>query len=233
MSLLRRTNQSMRRTQSRADRNEFHLAPCDMATKPFSATRALVVGGGIIVVFLGSIWRTYPNPLTINPESPNFNSTGQSRLCIGLATALPDNVYSNQHPDFLDTITDSFAAQAREETPECIVKPGSAQEVSVALSIIKGESDANRTARFAVRSRGHRPGRGHSSIMGGVLIDLGRINEVTISYDQRYATIGSGARWGQVYTKLDNMNLSIAGGRNSDVGVGGLALGGKSISCFP
>jgi hypothetical protein len=37
-----------------------------------------------------------------------------------------------------------------------------------------------------------------------------------------------GARWEDVYLKLDAMNLAVSGGRVNDVGVGGLTLGGRS-----
>ena len=60
-----------------------------------------------------------------------------------------------------------------------------------------------------------------------MLIDLARINEVTVSQHQGSAVIGRGARWGHVYRQLNNHGLTVAGGRNSDVGVGGLALGDK------
>ena len=59
-----------------------------------------------------------------------------------------------------------------------------------------------------------------------MVIDLSRINEVSVSKDQTTTTIGAGARWIQVSEKLDPMGLAVAGGRSANVGVGGLVLGG-------
>lgn len=43
--------------------------------------------------------------------------------------------------------------------------------------------------------------------------------------------VGVGASWGAVYTYLDQLHLSVSGGRAAGVGVGGLTLGG-GISYF-
>lgn len=45
------------------------------------------------------------------------------------------------------------------------------------------------------------------------------------------ASIGPGNRWGQVYDRLDPLNITVLGGRVADVGVGGLLLSG-GISFF-
>lgn len=67
---------------------------------------------------------------------------------------------------------------------------------------------------------------GASNIQDGVTIDLGLLNQVNVSKDQKITSVGGGARWEDVYLKLDAMNLAVAGGRVADVGVGGLTLGG-------
>ena len=70
---------------------------------------------------------------------------------------------------------------------------------------------------------------GAANIQDGVTIDLGLMNDVTVSRDNAITSVGSGARWQDVYLKLDAMNLSVAGGRVYDVGVGGLLLGGEIL----
>lgn len=40
------------------------------------------------------------------------------------------------------------------------------------------------------------------------------------------ASIGTGARWGDVYTTLEAEGAMVTGGRVSHVGIGGLLLGG-------
>lgn len=71
---------------------------------------------------------------------------------------------------------------------------------------------------------------GAANIQNGVTIDLSAMNTVTVSDDQQIASVGAGARWQDVYLKLDAMNLAVSGGRVNDVGVAGLTLGGTCYS---
>jgi FAD/FMN-containing dehydrogenase len=81
--------------------------------------------------------------------------------------------------------------------------------------------------KFATRSGGHSPNPGWSSIgEPGILIDLQKLNAISVSADKKVATIGPGQRWGEVYKTLDPYELSVVGGRIPQVGVGGLILGG-------
>lgn len=81
--------------------------------------------------------------------------------------------------------------------------------------------------KFAVRGGGHMWWTEASNIQDGVTIDLGSLKQVEISTDRKITSVGGGARWEDVYLKLDAMNLAVVGGRVADVGVGGLTLGGK------
>ena len=56
---------------------------------------------------------------------------------------------------------------------------------------------------------------GAANIEDGVTIDLSAINQVTVSSDRLTASIGPGARWEDVYLKLDAMSLAVSGGRAS------------------
>ena len=67
---------------------------------------------------------------------------------------------------------------------------------------------------------------GAANIEGGITIDLSAINQVSVSGDHTVTSVGGGARWQDVYLKLDAMNLAVSGGRVSEVGVGGLITGG-------
>jgi FAD/FMN-containing dehydrogenase len=80
---------------------------------------------------------------------------------------------------------------------------------------------------FAVRSGGHSPNPGASSIGSqGVLIDLQLLNGVSLSDDGMIASVGPGSRWGDVMTALDSREAVVVGGRLPSIGVGGLLLGG-------
>ncbi|ROV95990.1 hypothetical protein VMCG_07956 [Cytospora schulzeri] len=87
------------------------------------------------------------------------------------------------------------------------------------------------SCHFAVRSGGHMGFAGAANIANGVTIDLGALNSVEVTEDRTMASVGVGATWGQVYSHLEPLGLSVAGGRSAPVGVGGLTLGG-GISYF-
>jgi FAD/FMN-containing dehydrogenase len=82
--------------------------------------------------------------------------------------------------------------------------------------------------QYAVRGGGHGNHAGVSSIQDGLLIDLGRLNAVTVSDDESTAMIGAGSRWKEVYAVLEERGLLVVGGRSETVGVAGFTLGG----CF-
>lgn len=52
-----------------------------------------------------------------------------------------------------------------------------------------------------------------------------------VEVDGSGVKVGAGARWLSVYKALEPLGLAVAGGRNGNVGVGGLLLGG-GISHF-
>jgi FAD/FMN-containing dehydrogenase len=114
-----------------------------------------------------------------------------------------------------------WAQQQRETIPSCRVVPASAEEVAKAVKILTSGS-----CQFSIRSGGHSTIAGASNIEDGVTIDLSGMNRVDVSEDKATAYVGPGARWGNVYSQLEPNNLAVVGGRVSDVGVGGLVLGG-------
>jgi FAD/FMN-containing dehydrogenase len=119
-----------------------------------------------------------------------------------------------------------WSAQQETQVPACRVVPTCAEDVSTTLSILKAQN-----CQFAVKSGGHASFAGASNIDSAIAIDLLNLTSFTISSDRKQVSVGTGLRWGQVYLKLDAVGLSVIGGRNSDIGVGGLTLGG-GISYF-
>ena len=121
--------------------------------------------------------------------------------------------------------------------PVYVVRPCDVQQLCTAVTILKYEYDERRKQAggenaeglFAIRSGGHSPNSGAASIKGGVVINLSLFCEVTPSEDGSSVVIGAGAKWMDVSRVLDEKGLSVVGGRNSAVGVGGLTLGGKLL----
>lgn len=82
--------------------------------------------------------------------------------------------------------------------------------------------------KFAIRSGGHSPNPGSSSIGStGVLVDLQRMNQIVLSSDKTVASLGAGGRWGEVIKTLDSQGATVIGARGPDIGVAGVILGGK------
>ncbi|PVH71073.1 FAD binding domain-containing protein [Cadophora sp. DSE1049] len=142
-------------------------------------------------------------------------------VCLALVASLGDAAFYNPSsslPGFRQTF---FTSLQSELIPACIVTPTSAQHVAQAVSIINKHS-----CIFAVKSGGHSSVPGASNAPGGVTIDLSGIDDTDVSEDLGSVRIGTGNRWAGVYRKLELLNRTVAGGRNSDVGVGGFVLGG-------
>lgn len=161
----------------------------------------------------------------------NWDST----TCAKLAEALHDIVYPPGSTVFKASLQSYYSLQEQELIPRCIVKPQNPDQVSTAIRILKDQFDtqartpSGEPLHFAIRSGGHGL-EAVANIQNGIVLDLSDLSEVTVAEDEQTTVIGTGAHWGDVSSVLDQKNLAVAGGRNSNVGVGGLILGGKSTS---
>lgn len=105
--------------------------------------------------------------------------------------------------------------------PTCIIQPSSAEDLSSFIkTLVQGECP------FAIKSGGHNPWPGVNDINDGVVVDLSNINEVSLSYDRTSVKLGAGGKWGDVYRALEPQGMMVPGARASDVGIGGMVLGG-------
>ncbi|KAK0120328.1 hypothetical protein ONS95_011734 [Cadophora gregata] len=149
------------------------------------------------------------------------NDSDCHNVGLALVASLGDAAFYNPSsslPGFRQTF---FTSLQSELIPACIVTPTTAQQAAKAISIINQHS-----CIFAVKSGGHSSVPGASNAPGGVTIDLSGINDIDVSEDLESVRIGTGNRWASVYRKLEPLSRTVAGGRNSDVGVGGFVLGG-------
>ena len=108
-------------------------------------------------------------------------------------------------------------ARFRDVRPAGIVRCRTAADVAEALTFARGSR-----LEVAVRSGGHCFAGGSST--RGVLVDVGPMNGVSLAGE--IATVGAGARLGEIYDALAGDGRTIAGGCGPTVGIAGLALGG-------
>ncbi|KAI1654038.1 putative FAD-binding oxidoreductase [Daldinia decipiens] len=142
--------------------------------------------------------------------------------------AVCDHIKTQLNNETVQPTTDTYEALSTENwsqtvwaKPSCIIQPSNAEELSYVVSTV-----VDWKVNFAIRSGGHSVVPGAANINRGVLIDLVNFNSVDYDADKKVAVVGSGLRWKEVYTSLDQYNVTVAGGRVLDVGVGGLTLGG-------
>ena len=108
--------------------------------------------------------------------------------------------------------------------PALVVRPRRPEEVAAALA-----DAARNELAVSVRSGGHSP-VGHSTNTGGMVIDLTHLDSVEVlDAERRLVRVGGGATWGRVAAALDPHGWAITAGDTSNVGVGGLTLGGGSV----
>src|SRR5512132_3580204 len=143
----------------------------------------------------------------MRPELPDWASL---RRRIDGDVALPGSPVSQASPP-------PFNARFRHARPSVIVSCASPQDVAEAIWFARRHG-----LELATRAGGH-SFAGHSSTRG-VLVDVSPMRSVTVAGG--VATVGAGARLGEVYEALQDQDLTIPGGTCPSVGVAGLTLGG-------
>lgn len=123
----------------------------------------------------------------------------------------------------------SYWSNLAQLSPSCIVQPIKAEDVSIAVKTLV-KANGRTPCRFAVRGGGHTPWGGSSNIQNGVTIDLSLMNTVEYNGQKSTASIGPGTKWVDVYRVLDQLGVSVPGGRAGSVGVAGLTLGGEDTA---
>lgn len=156
--------------------------------------------------------------------------TDQNFQCSRVAEAVGASkvVYPNDEA-YRRSIASYWGPRPREVQPGCVVLAQSSQDVATAIATVTNSRTRAGFCLFAVRSGGHNPWPDHANIGGGqgVTIDLTAMNSVSLSQNGTIASVGPGARWGDVYEILGRQGRAIVGGRDGRVGVGGLTTGGN------
>ena len=164
----------------------------------------------------GSSPTKQPSPQASSQPSPQATpgSADWSKLAHSMQGPLirPDNP---QYP----VARQLFSTRFDTVLPAAIAYCASPTDVQACLAFLH-----HFTIPFALRSGGHSyPGYSTST---GLVIDVTRMNSVTVNTNAQTATIGAGARLIDVYNALAQQGFALPAGSCPTVGVAGLTLGG-------
>ncbi|KAI7536095.1 hypothetical protein KC331_g11658 [Hortaea werneckii] len=161
-----------------------------------------------------------------NDLAARDESSGCKYACGTLSLLYHGNTAYPKSPAYHLEEAGYWSAVQAEVEPYCFFEPE--DSVAVAVTILLSRLTQ---CPFAVKSGGHAAFANASNIAGGITINMARMNKVKLSEDESVAKVGPGNTWYDVYTALEDRNLTVIGGRVADIGVGGLTLGG-GVSFF-
>jgi FAD/FMN-containing dehydrogenase len=133
-----------------------------------------------------------------------------------LQRAIAGEVVLPGSPDY-ESVRKPVITRFQDARPQVVVLCRTPADVSEAISLARRSG-----LKTATRSGGH-CFAGHSST-SGMVIDVSPMRSVSVS--EGVATVGAGARLGEVYAALAEHGLTIPAGCGPSVGIAGLTLGG-------
>ena len=142
--------------------------------------------------------------------APSVSAWQSLQGSIGGEVALPGSESFDREPPV-------FNARYHDVRPQAIVRCATPEDVAATITFLSSHG-----LQHAIRGRGH--SFGDYSSTRGVLIDTTPMRSVSVAGD--VATVGAGARSGDVYAALDREGLAIPAGTCPPVGIAGLTLGG-------
>ena len=179
-----------------------------------------------------------------------------SIACSTLSSLLPGKVSYPTDATYSASIN-SYYSQNEHLEPTCIVKPTSGSDVALVVRSLADiqEKYPSSSPIAAVRGGGHTPFAGAANIDNGVVIDLSGVNAVEINPSIAFpsgsspsiplvgnssadgpsniiVSVGGGAVWGDLFKKLQHLNIAAVGGRGLSLGLGGLTTGGWLSAFF-
>jgi FAD/FMN-containing dehydrogenase len=106
--------------------------------------------------------------------------------------------------------------------PAVIARAANGDDVAAAVNVAREQDIA-----LSIYGGGHGV-TGSALVDAGICVDLRALNRVDVDPDQRVARVEGGAKWGAIDAATQEHGLAVTGGRVSDTGIGGLALGSGS-----
>jgi FAD/FMN-containing dehydrogenase len=137
-------------------------------------------------------------------------------------TPAPDAGHTNlvrQGDDDWNTARAVFNTRI-DQRPEAVALPGDARAVAAAVRYARSHG-----MRIAPQSTGHNAGP-LGSLDRTLLLNVSRLDAVSIDAAARRVRVGAGVRWKQVVPRLSELGLAALHGSSPEVGIAGYSLGG-------
>jgi FAD/FMN-containing dehydrogenase len=106
--------------------------------------------------------------------------------------------------------------------PAVIARCTNADDVAAAINVAR-----DRDIALSIYGGGHGV-TGSAVVDAGICADLRTMSRIDVDPDQRVARVEGGAKWGAIDAATQEHGLAVTGGRVSDTGIGGLAVGSGS-----
>ncbi|CRK26848.1 FAD-dependent monooxygenase yanF like protein [Verticillium longisporum] len=170
-------------------------------------------------------------------------STGYTSCDALIAAGLSSSVFFPTDSKYNSSISSYWSGTVQQLRPWCIIQPANTEEVSKAVVALAKTSPAGNWD-IGVRGSGHSH-FGSNNVAQGVTIDLSLLNSTVYKNcsvsgpdhnakearhwhvdSQGIVRIGGGSRWSGVFHEIEKYGRTATGGRQGNVGVGGLSLGG-------
>jgi hypothetical protein len=136
-----------------------------------------------------------------------------------LQSVMKGHVFTRGDPGF-NTAKQVFNELFNWVTPHWVARPVSEADVQNAVKWC-----VQHNVVLRARSGGHSY-EGYSTVPNGVMLDLRKMNGISVNKSQKTATIGAGAQLINIYNTLAQHGVTIPAGSCPSVGVSGVTLGG-------
>ena len=136
-----------------------------------------------------------------------------------LQDAIRGHVFYRGQPGFIDA-AHIYNPRFDNVLPTAVARPVDAIDVRDAIRFTVAHC-----TQVRARSGGHSYA-GYSTLSNGVVLDLRKLNSITVDKRAGTATVGAGAMLIDIYTALANAGATLPAGSCPSVGVSGVTLGG-------
>jgi hypothetical protein len=129
--------------------------------------------------------------------------------CGDIKSAIPGKLFVKGDKTYMTENKDWWNSGVAELAPACIAMPTSPEEVAKIVNVLNRRTDVP----FSIKSGGHSPNPGQSSVKEGVLIALRNIEGIQLDKEKGLAYVKPGGHWKTAIKTLDDQGYTVVSGR--------------------